>query len=103
MGVIKEDLEPRVHFDFMGDEISSPDQQTYFTTRNETRNIEGRKAHGTCMDGYQDYVPRRRKLQRPLENGKHLLISPRSSNSPQIQIRANFQKAFSCSVAQREK
>ena len=62
MGVIKEDLEPCDGFDFMGDEIGTPDQQTYFTTGNETRNIEGRKTHDTYMDGYQDYVPMKRKI-----------------------------------------
>ena len=70
MGVIKEDLEPCVCFDFMGDEISTPDQQTYFTTGNETRNIEGRKAHGTYMDGYQDYVPRKRKIAKAARKWK---------------------------------
>ena len=82
MGVIQEDPEPVNIFDFMGDQIGTPHQQTYFTTGKEIRNTEGRKAHDTYMDGYQDYVPRRRKMQRPLEIGKHLLISPKRSNSP---------------------
>ena len=62
MGVIEEDLVPSDVFDFMGDKIGTPHQQTYFITGKEIRNIKGRKAHDTYMDGYQDDVPRKRKI-----------------------------------------
>ena len=61
MGVIKEDL-PFEGFDFMGDEIDTLPQQIWFTTRKEIRNIEARKGHDIYMDGYQDYVLRKRRI-----------------------------------------
>ena len=70
MGVTKEDLEPCDVFDFEGDEIGTPYQQTYFTTGKEIRNIEGRKAHDTYMDGYQDYAPRKRKIAKAARKWK---------------------------------
>ena len=46
----------------MGDEIGTPPQQICFTTGKENRNIEGRKGHDIYMDGYQNYVPRKREI-----------------------------------------
>ena len=70
MGVIKKDLEPGDVFDFMGDEIGTLHQQTYFITGKEIRNIEGRKAHDTYMDGYQDNVPMKRKFSKAVRKWK---------------------------------
>ena len=72
MGVIKikEDLEPDDVFDFVGGEISTPHQQPYYTTGKEIRNIEGREAHDTYMDGYQNYVRRKRKIAKATRRWK---------------------------------
>ena len=50
MGVIKEDLQCE-GFDFMGDEIVTPSEQIYFTTRKEISNIEARNRYGPILIG----------------------------------------------------
>ena len=46
---VKEDLELCVVFDFTGDEIGTPYQQTRFMTGMGTRNIENPKVHNVYL------------------------------------------------------
>ena len=77
ISVIKEDLGPCGVFDFMGDEIGTPYQQTHFMTGKEIRNKEDRKVHDIYMDAYQGYVPRKRKFVKPARKRKAPINKPK--------------------------